>query len=144
MAGFNIHLKRILVPYILNVYLPSGLLVAASWISFFVPPDIVPGRMALLVTILLMLINISSNVISESPSVNSVDGLNCYVIGSLLFVAAALFQYAALLAIKYNCRVTSKSVKVYDEDQKCQVCNKLNLFILFACGENNNVRREKF
>ena len=29
--------------YIITYYLPSGLFVVVSWISFLIPPDIVPG-----------------------------------------------------------------------------------------------------
>jgi len=30
--------------YIITYYLPSGLFVVVSWISFLIPPDIVPGE----------------------------------------------------------------------------------------------------
>ena len=41
--------------------------VVVSWISFLVPPDIIPGRMALLVTVFLVLINIFNNATSKIP-----------------------------------------------------------------------------
>ncbi len=43
-SGFDLHLSRMLRPYAFNVYLPSGILVAASWISFLIPIEMVPGR----------------------------------------------------------------------------------------------------
>ena len=42
-----------------------------SWISFLIPPDIVPGRMALLITLFLVLINIFNNVTTNSERVDS-------------------------------------------------------------------------
>jgi hypothetical protein len=39
-----------------QVYLPSFMFVVVSWISFLVKPEIVPGRMALLVTLFLVLV----------------------------------------------------------------------------------------
>ncbi len=33
--------------YIITYYLPSGLFVVVSWISFLIPPDIVPGEVFL-------------------------------------------------------------------------------------------------
>ena len=30
--------------YIITCYLPSGMFVMVSWISFLIPPDVVPGR----------------------------------------------------------------------------------------------------
>ncbi len=38
-----------------------------SWISFVVPPDVIPGRMALLVTLFLVLVNIFNTVTSNTP-----------------------------------------------------------------------------
>ena len=55
--GMQIVLKRSLGPFILSVYLPSGMFVVMSWVSFFIPPDIVPARIVLLVTLCLVLIN---------------------------------------------------------------------------------------
>ena len=60
LAGFRIDFKRSRSPYLLNVYLPTGLLTFISFIGFLIPVDIVPGRMALMVTIFLMLVNISA------------------------------------------------------------------------------------
>lgn len=67
-AGFKVHLTRFITPIIIKVYIPSSILVVSSWVSFLIPPELVPGRMALLVTVLLMMLNLSIN--SSSPSMN--------------------------------------------------------------------------
>ena len=38
-----------------------------SWISFVVPPDVIPGRMALLITLFLVLVNIFNSVTTNTP-----------------------------------------------------------------------------
>ncbi len=81
-AGFSISLDRILHPFVFNVYLPSGILVAAAWISFFIPPAVVPGRMALIVTTLLMLINVSATVNASSPTTSSLTNLDLWMLGT--------------------------------------------------------------
>ena len=40
-------LERHVMSYIITYYLPSGLFVVVSWISFLIPPDIVPGQLFL-------------------------------------------------------------------------------------------------
>ena len=45
----------------------AGLFVVVSWISFVVPPDVIPGRMALLVTLFLVLVNIFNTVTTNTP-----------------------------------------------------------------------------
>jgi len=42
--SFQINLVRRRTPVLLQVYLPSGLFVLVSWISFIVPPEVVPGE----------------------------------------------------------------------------------------------------
>ena len=60
LAGFSVAFKRARGPFVLNVFLPTGMLTFISFIGFLIPVEIVPGRMALLVTIFLMLVNVSA------------------------------------------------------------------------------------
>ncbi len=61
-VGFNLNLRRKFWPYFYSFYIPvSGMVLAAS-ISFWIPPDIVPGRIALLITLSLVMISIFNNV----------------------------------------------------------------------------------
>ena len=74
-AGFRIHAERHLQPYVMNVYLPTGALVAISFIGFLIPVEQIPGRMALIITIFLMLINVSASERYRGPLVSK------YVVG---------------------------------------------------------------
>ena len=54
-----------MIPFLLlsvQVYLPSLMFVVVSWVSFTIKPEVVPGRMALLVTLFIVLINIFNSV----------------------------------------------------------------------------------
>jgi hypothetical protein len=59
--------------YFYNYFIPSGLFVVVSWVSFVIPPDSVPGRIALLITTLLVLINIANSAFASSPAADSVN-----------------------------------------------------------------------
>ena len=65
-------LKRHILKYLIIYYLPSGLFVVVSWVSFLIPPDVVPGRMAMLITLFLVLTNIfkytSSKIVNNISS----------------------------------------------------------------------------
>lgn len=58
MCGFTINLQSNRIQIFCQVYLPCILFVVVSWASFIIYPEVVPGRMGLLVTIFLVLINI--------------------------------------------------------------------------------------
>lgn len=49
---------RKVTTYIWNLYFPTAILVMMSWGSFFVVPEVVPGRMVLLVTNVLTLVHV--------------------------------------------------------------------------------------
>lgn len=54
----RIDLSREFGIYLWSYYIPSGLFVSVSWVSFLIPADAIPGRMSLLVTTVLVLVNI--------------------------------------------------------------------------------------
>ena len=58
ITGIEIKFVRHKGKYLYVYYLPSGLFVVVSWVSFLVPPEIIPGRMAMLITLFLVLTNI--------------------------------------------------------------------------------------
>ena len=72
MSGFALELKRTPTPFLINTYLPTGLLTIISFIGFVIPVDLVPGRMALLVTIFLMLVNMSNTERNRGPKVRTI------------------------------------------------------------------------
>ena len=73
VAGFKIRLKRRSHPILINTYLPCMMLLLISFIGFFIPVEMIPGRMALLVTIFLMLVNISSSEKTDGPNVIDIN-----------------------------------------------------------------------
>ena len=77
LSGFTFTLDRSITPFFMNIYLPTSLLTTAAFIGFLIPVDKVPGRMALLVTIFLMLVNISSTERNKGPVVSR-GCLVCY------------------------------------------------------------------
>ena len=62
----------------------------------------VPGRMALLVTLFLVLTQIYTSVANQSPVASSINQLSLWVIACILFVFGALMEYAGLLFVKYQ------------------------------------------
>ena len=70
LTGFSLRMKRSPTPYFTNVYLPTTLLTLTSYIGFFIPVDKEEGRrITLLVTVFLMMVNISSTERNRGPQV---------------------------------------------------------------------------
>ena len=96
-VGFKLILKRYFNKHFLNYYVPSSTFVVVSWASFIIPPDVIPGRMGLLITLLLVLVNLFGTVISTQPPTNTPTMLAIWILICTLFVKAAFFAYAILL-----------------------------------------------
>jgi len=97
LAGFEMVLTRHVTTYIITYYIPSGLCVIMSWISFLIPMDFIPGRMVLLVTILLVLVNILNTVTTNTPKVKGLTAIEVWMLACILFIFGALIEYAAIL-----------------------------------------------
>ena len=95
--GFKMRMERYSTKYILNYYLPSLIFVTASWASFLIPPTIVPGRMALLITLLLVLINFYGTIIQNQPPSQKPTALVMWTLVCGMFVFGALLAYSVLL-----------------------------------------------
>ena len=67
-VGFKLTLDRHPVKHLLSYYFPSLIFVMVSWISFLVPPEIVAGRLGLLFTIFLVLVNIFNTITTNTPN----------------------------------------------------------------------------
>ncbi len=62
MVGYELILTRKSISYLYTYYFPvTGMVMLAS-ISFMIPPETVPGRIALLVTLLLTMISLFGNI----------------------------------------------------------------------------------
>ena len=75
-AGFEFTLQRHIGNYIVYNHMPSGLFVCISWISFVVPIEVIPGRMALLVTLLLVLVNIFNSTHHNEPHARGITAVS--------------------------------------------------------------------
>ena len=66
-------------------------------VSFLIDPEVIPGRMMLLITLFLVVINIFNNLSSNSPSSSGFNAVSAWMISCLVFVFGALIAYAGIL-----------------------------------------------
>lgn len=98
VAGFKLNFRRKSANYIFNYYIPSGLFVLVSWMSFFIPPDISAARIALIITTTLVIINIANSAFSLSPLSNSMNPIQTWILACVVFVLTTMTEYACILS----------------------------------------------
>ncbi|XP_066908101.1 glycine receptor subunit alpha-4 isoform X2 [Halyomorpha halys] len=102
-ARMLITMSREIRSHLLESYLPSTLFVIMSWGSFVVMPEVVPGRMVLLVTTLLSLVTMFDTIRNNSPSALELKCIEVWLISCTLFVFLALLEYfIVLFGIRYD------------------------------------------
>ncbi len=125
ITGIEIMFTRHKLKYFVVYYLPSGLFVVVSWASFLIPPEVVPGRMAMLITLFLVLINIFNIITSNSPNVEGMTAISAWMIVCIIFVFGALSVYAWLLWKKKKSIWKRKRLrKMTDEETKSRAKKK--------------------
>ncbi|KAG8178535.1 hypothetical protein JTE90_027845 [Oedothorax gibbosus] len=93
----SILLRRRCGYYLINVYIPTALIVAMSMLTFWIPPDAVPARVTLGVTSLLTVI--TKQYQAGMPSVSYVVALNIWLSTCIAFVFFSLLEFATVVAL---------------------------------------------
>ena len=84
--------------------MPSGLFVTVSWVSFVIPADSIPGRIALIITTLLVLVNIANPIFSISPAATKINSIQSWILVCIFFVFVTVVEYAFVLCMSRHFR----------------------------------------
>ncbi|XP_076041782.1 gamma-aminobutyric acid receptor subunit delta-like [Oratosquilla oratoria] len=96
----NIRLVRKISYHLINTFLPSGLFVCVSWLTFLIPPDAMPGRMVLTITTLLTLVSMFNSVRGESPRVSYAKAVDLWMMVCIVFVFLVLVEYTVVIRLR--------------------------------------------
>lgn len=89
-------LKRRLVYYVFNTYIPTCMIVIMSWVSFWIKPEAAPARVTLGVTSLLTLSTQHAKSQSSLPPVSYLKAVDAFMSVCTVFVFMALMEYCLI------------------------------------------------
>ncbi|CAL4075715.1 unnamed protein product, partial [Meganyctiphanes norvegica] len=94
-SGVNVTfiLKRQNGYHILQTYIPTILIVSISWVSFWLDPNAVPGRVSLGITTLLTLTTLASGIRATLPPVSYVKAIDIWIGTCMIMVFGALLEF---------------------------------------------------
>ena len=101
----RVDMKRRITPYLIETFVPTLIMVIVSWISLIMPPEVIPGRAGLLITLTLVVTNISLNLIQKTPRSEKTNQLIIWVFICLGMIIAALSEYAVILFFLRNGKI---------------------------------------
>lgn len=107
----KLRFKRRIGMYIITTYFPSSLIVIVSFISFWIDPLSVPGRVTLTITSLLALVTQFTSVRDQLSDVNHVTAMDVWFMGCILFVCFNLFMFALNHSLAHKCEILSEGAR---------------------------------
>ncbi|XP_051895021.1 gamma-aminobutyric acid receptor subunit delta-like isoform X2 [Pristis pectinata] len=128
--------------YIIQSYMPSILLVAMSWVSFWISQSAVPARVSLGITTVLTMTTLMISARKSLPRASAIKALDVYFWICYVFVFAALVEYAfAHFNADYmrKQRAKIKTNKPSGEEIKTTGKHAIVLFSLSAAGVNQEL-----
>ncbi|KAL5011788.1 hypothetical protein ScPMuIL_010339, partial [Solemya velum] len=106
----SMKLTRNMGYYLVQIFVPSVLIVSLSWVSFWLDMEAVPARISLGVLTVLTMTTQSSGARESLPRVSYVKAIDVWMAVCLFFVFAALLEFAYVNVLQ---RRYSKSDKIY-------------------------------
>ncbi|CAF4422207.1 unnamed protein product [Rotaria socialis] len=94
-----LHLKRLFGYYLVQVYIPSMLIVILSFVSFWIDHKSVPARISVGLLTVLTVTTQSSGIRSQLPRVSYIKAIDVWMSACLVFVFAGLLEYALVNVI---------------------------------------------
>lgn len=84
--------------YLIQIYIPSGLIVIISWVSFWLNRNATPARVALGVTTVLTMTTLMSSTNAALPKISYVKSIDVYLGTCFVMVFASLLgkQYSTI------------------------------------------------
>nr|XP_045591180.1 glycine receptor subunit alpha-3-like [Procambarus clarkii] len=79
--------------HLVQTFVPSFLVVALSWFSFWMDLDAIPGRVTLVVTSLLTLTTLFTGIKEGLPPVAYVKAIDVWMAGCMVFIFSALGEF---------------------------------------------------
>jgi len=89
----RILLERKVNYHLIQTYIPSTLFVIIAWLSMFVDPSAIPGRVSMMMMTLLTLMAMFSGVRQNVPKVSYISYLDYWMVMCILFIFLVLLEF---------------------------------------------------
>jgi len=95
----KIRLNRKVNYHLINSYIPSCLFVIVAWLSLFINPEAIPGRVSMVMMTLLTLMAMFSGIRQSTPKVSYVSMLDIWMVTCIFFIFVTLLEFAIVTSL---------------------------------------------
>ena len=89
--------------FIIQVYLPTIIIVMVTWLSFWISPSAVPARTGICITAILTILTMLGISNSNMPKVSYIKALDLYLFVCFVFVFLSFIAYIIVLNARKRC-----------------------------------------
>ncbi|XP_039223440.1 gamma-aminobutyric acid receptor subunit delta [Crotalus tigris] len=137
--SLHFYLRRNRGVYIIQSYVPSILLVAMSWVSFWISQSAVPARVSLGITTVLTMTTLMVSARSSLPRASAIKALDVYFWICYVFVFAALVEYAFAHFNADYMKKQKHKLKTSKQAEEVNVKSAIVMFSLSIAGVNQEL-----
>ncbi|XP_069467507.1 gamma-aminobutyric acid receptor subunit pi-like isoform X2 [Ambystoma mexicanum] len=138
---FHFDLKRNILYFILETYVPSILLVVLSWVSFWISQSSVPARICIGVTTVLTMTTLMMGARTSLPNANCfIKAIDVYLGICFSFIFGALLEYAVahFCTLQRSDLKESKQHNVTEDEEEMEING-----IIAAISNNKDAAKKK-
>ncbi|KAJ8418006.1 hypothetical protein AAFF_G00137150 [Aldrovandia affinis] len=139
---FHFELKRSILYFILETYVPSSLLVVLSWVSFWISQSSVPARICIGVTTVLTMTTLMMGARTSLPNANCfIKAIDVYLGICFSFIFGALIEYA----VAHFCTLHQPNgANAYMYGQQVLECeDEMNGVVTTIASNNTRLKKRK-
>ncbi|KAI1894575.1 hypothetical protein AGOR_G00117190 [Albula goreensis] len=139
---FHFELKRSILYFILETYVPSSLLVVLSWVSFWISQSSVPARICIGVTTVLTMTTLMMGARTSLPNANCfIKAIDVYLGICFSFIFGALIEYA----VAHFCTLHHPNgANAYMYGQQVQECeDEMNGVVTTIASDSTRLKKRK-
>uniref|UniRef100_S4RKZ2 Glycine receptor, alpha 4a n=1 Tax=Petromyzon marinus TaxID=7757 RepID=S4RKZ2_PETMA len=127
--SLEITLSRDIGYNLIQIYIPSMLLVIISWFSFWIDMSAAPARAGLGITTILTITTQSSAANAQLPKVSYIKAIDVWMGMCQVFAFAALLEFAAVNVMARQNKRAMKELKKKSDGSKEMVCISFYVFL---------------
>lgn len=116
--------------YLIQIYIPSGLIVIISWVSFWLNRNATPARVALGVTTVLTMTTLMSSTNAALPKISYVKSIDVYLGTCFVMVFASLLGKCPKINHSFSSNLIIKREKSETNIQSISIYLKRMKFYL--------------
>ncbi|XP_075362706.1 gamma-aminobutyric acid receptor subunit pi-like [Mycteria americana] len=138
---FHFELKRNILYFILETYVPSILLVVLSWVSFWISQSSVPARICIGVTTVLTMTTLMMGARTSLPNANCfIKAIDVYLGICFSFIFGALLEYAVAHFCTLH-RLSSKELPKAEDEEAEEERNGVLAAVAGGCSAPDKTNR---